>query len=384
MTLSEGDKVISAIHRKTALVDHITLIPAFSGEQGSISYGEFRRSFDRLAGLYGWEEQEKIFVLFTRVTGAAAQLLRTYEKEAKTFVQLTDILSNRYDKKDSPAVALQKFMTFRQTSGMSVQEFFDKAKHLSLSALVVDGGDAQVVQNTRTEMLKSMLLSNLSPEIKKGVVAKDPKNPDEILKWALLEEKSWEAVRADTVSNALLTLPSSSGGEQTGNHFVCAAAHTQKNKNQDIEELKEQVKQLTAQVASLVSVRSQEKEVSKEVICFNCKLPGHYARNCVNFGNQRGNWGNNRNFTNNRGGYQQQRGNWQGSRRDNYNDRADNNNFGRNSNNDRRDNRGSYRNNRGNNNATRGDRGHQADDKQQSADNKDSTKEGNNEGSLNR
>lgn len=339
MALTEGDKAISAIHRKTALVDHINLIPIFNGDPGVISYGEFRRSFDRLAALYGWEEEEKIFVLFTRVSGAAAQLLRTYEKEAKTFSQLTDILSKRYDRKDSPAVALQKFMTFRQTAGMSVQEFYDKAKHLSLSALIVDGGDQQVVDQTRKEMLKSMLINNLSPEIKKGVVAKDPKDPEEILKLALLEEKSWEAVRADTFSNALLTLPSSSTGEQASNHFVCAATYAPRNQGKEIDDLKEQVKLLTAQVANLVAVNGQQNDSRRENLCFKCNLPGHYARSCGNFNNQRGNWGTYRNFNQNRGDYQQQRGNSQGFREDNR--------WGRQRDNYRRGNGNGFRNDRG-------------------------------------
>lgn len=36
---------------------------------------------------------------------------------------------------------------------MFVQEFFDMAKQLSLSALVVEGGDEALINNTKTEML---------------------------------------------------------------------------------------------------------------------------------------------------------------------------------------------------------------------------------------
>lgn len=74
----------------------------------------------KLAGKY--TEQEKSFVLFTLVIVAAAQLLSMYEKEVKTFAQLTDILSKRYDKRDNPAVVLQKFKNFKQSSAMSVQK----------------------------------------------------------------------------------------------------------------------------------------------------------------------------------------------------------------------------------------------------------------------
>lgn len=369
MALSEGDKIISEIHRKTALVDHINLIPVFNGDPGSVSYGDFKRSFDRLSGLYGWEEKEKIFVLFTRVTGSAAQLLKTYEKDANNFHQLIDILAKRYDKRDSPAVALQKFMNFKQSPGMSVQEFFDRATHLSLSALVVDGADENLINKTRTEMLKSMLLNNLSPEIKKGVVAKDPKDPQEILKFALLEEKSWEAVRADAVSHATLTFPSSSGNEQVGNHFVCAAAHTQNSEKSQLEELKEQVKLLTAQVANLVAIKGQEQEGTVKNLCFRCGQPGHYARSCGDFGNQRGNWDNSRNFTN-RGGHQNQRGNWDNDRTftnrgGHQYQRGSSHGRGYNSN-DRGGSRGGFRSNRGYHNGNRNDRETPAGNDQQS------------------
>lgn len=81
------------------------------------------------------------FVLFTRVIRSAAQLLKIYKKEAKTFAQLREILTSRYAKSNSTAIAPQRFLTFKQRAGMTVQEFFDKATHLSLSALVVDGVD---------------------------------------------------------------------------------------------------------------------------------------------------------------------------------------------------------------------------------------------------
>lgn len=58
---------------------------------------------------------------------------------------------------------------------MSVQDLFDNATHLWLYEIVVDADDEGLISKTRTQMIKSMLLSNLSPEIKKGVVPKDLK-----------------------------------------------------------------------------------------------------------------------------------------------------------------------------------------------------------------
>lgn len=71
------------------------------------------------------------------------------------------------------------------------------------------------------------------------MIAKNPKDPDEILKFALLEEKSWEAVRVEPVSNALLTLPSTSTYEQAGTRVVFAASHRDEREKNDIEQLRE-------------------------------------------------------------------------------------------------------------------------------------------------
>lgn len=343
MTLTEGEKKISDIQRKAALVDHINLIPAFSGELGSVSYADFKQSFERLAGLYEWDEKEKIFVLFTRVIGPAAQLLRNYEKENKTFDQLCEILESRYAVKDSPAIALQKFLTFKQGPGMSVQEFFDKATHLSLSALVVNGGDDTIINRTRTEMLKTMLLNNLSPEIKKGVIARDPTNPTEILKYALLEEKSWKAVRVEPVSHALLTMPSSSAYEQGANQLACAAARADKRERSELDELKEQVKLLTAQMAELVNLNSQVNSNRREVSCFKCSLSGHIARFCPNYYNQRNNYHNQREYES---GFGRSNSGFTGESQTNYGGN--------------RGQRGNYRGNRGQQNNYRGNRGHQS------------------------
>lgn len=77
---------------------------------------------------------------------------------------------------------------------MIVQDFFDKAFDMSLRALVIDGLQGEVVEKSRTTVLHPMLLGNLSPEICKGFIAKNPKSPDEILQKALLKEKACRSV----------------------------------------------------------------------------------------------------------------------------------------------------------------------------------------------
>lgn len=99
-------------------------------------------------------------------------------------------------------------------------------------------------------MLKSILINNFSPEIKTGGVAKDLKHSVKILKFEHLEEKSWEAVRVEPVSHALLTLPPSSSCEKVGTHLVFVAEHNDIKARNDLEQLKEKAKLLTAQIVN--------------------------------------------------------------------------------------------------------------------------------------
>lgn len=111
---------------------------------------------------------------------------------------------DRYEIKDSPSIALQKFLNFVQTPGMKVTDFYVKSNAFLAMALSVEGCADAVVQSSQKSMLKSMLLSNLASEISKGVLAKVPASPEEILKYALLKERVWGSV--NTIPNSQTTL----------------------------------------------------------------------------------------------------------------------------------------------------------------------------------
>lgn len=78
--------------------------------------------------------------------------------KSKTCEELITILKNKYTHRDTPDIALSKFLNFKQTSAMSVQEFYDKAQDLSLGALVIDGIADGVAQQSRNAILHAMLL----------------------------------------------------------------------------------------------------------------------------------------------------------------------------------------------------------------------------------
>lgn len=348
--MGDDDEQIVNIQKKTALLEYLHLIETFSGEGSSVTFRQFLTSFERISNLFAWKEDEKLFALQSRLTGSAANLLDKYVKDKKSFDEIIKILQDRYEVKDSPAIALQKFLNFRQTPGMKVRDFYDKANELSATALSVEGCADAVVQSSQKAMLKSMLLSNLAPEIRKGVVAKDPGSPEEILKYALLEERAWDSVKTIPISQTTLPPPTALHTEQHGVNLACAASNSREQgckQSQEIEKLKQMVEVLSTQVASLVTA-SNVNSAKTEITCFRCSKVGHYARECNNYGqnfNSRGSGNSMREFDRHDRGFH----NYRGYNRGNYSNQFSNNYRGSYNNNNRgyRNNRGRYGNNRG-------------------------------------
>lgn len=101
------------------------------------------------------------------------------------------IFKERYTHQVTPDVALATFFYFKQTLQMPVD--------MSLKALVINGLHGDVVDKSRNAVLHSMLLGNLSPEIRReggGGISKNPQTPEKILKVALLEEKTNRSINS--------------------------------------------------------------------------------------------------------------------------------------------------------------------------------------------
>lgn len=283
---TEATEQLALGQKKSTLMDYMNSIPNFNGETSAVSCTEFLDKLEWYATYHKWDEEDSKFALINRLTGVALRWVKPHRE--KDFKHLVGILKERFIRKDTPDVALSRFTNFKQPVGMNVQEYYDKMCDLSLNTLIVDGVDPQVAEKSRKAMLHCVLLANLAPEIRKGCIVKNPKTVEEILEYALLEEKALQSVNPFySVNNDF----SSFGSGFQAPQAACAATFPTKAENmQDkkIEELREKLDLLTARIESLVDRRDSEPRAGKSetVVCFACQRPGHVAKDCRTRGQQ--------------------------------------------------------------------------------------------------
>lgn len=319
MAVADHSKEIALIQKKNALIENVTAIPPFTGEDNSCSFSEFLEKFENLAEFFVWSEEEKKFALLSRVGGSAARLYKLNKN--KTVEEIVKIFKDRYTRQVTPDVALANFLSFKQPPNMSVQDFYDRAFDLSIKALCVEGLEANVVSQSRTALLHSMLLGNLAPEIRKGVITKNPKTPEEILAYALLEEKACRSInpffnmQVETVAPFI--------PQSVQQNLACAAIQPPR----EIDQLKNQVESLTKKIDSLLAVsdrqrdrQQQDRRQSRNFSCYICSREDHIAKYCPqNYYQYNYNRGRNDNFRG-RGRYNNSqnsygfRGNYRGNR----------------------------------------------------------------------
>ncbi|GBN02693.1 Zinc finger protein 341 [Araneus ventricosus] len=105
------------------------------------------------------------------------------------------VLIERYSIQSNKASFVHKFFTYQQPPNMPVSVFFAKASALFFKAFCMGERNRDIEEANRIEKLKFMLLTNLAPEIRRGIIAANPKTIDEIKEAALLQERAWNSYR---------------------------------------------------------------------------------------------------------------------------------------------------------------------------------------------
>lgn len=250
--------------------DQFNLIPPFSGANDPQSIEDYFATVEEISDHFGWSSSNKYLAVKLKLTGEALHFIREQKFNIKDYDSLKNSLLERYSTHPNRANLVHEFFTFQQPSDMPVSVFFAKASALSFKAFCSEKGNKEREELNRIDMLKSMLLSNLAPEIRRGVIAANPQTLDEIKEAALLQERAWSSCR---------TTSSIFASNEASPSPIYAVQPSGRTTTPGVEEmyqkLADEIKTLSAKVADLTKEQNR-----KQQLCFACNRPGHISRFC--------------------------------------------------------------------------------------------------------
>ncbi|GBN22901.1 hypothetical protein AVEN_254542-1 [Araneus ventricosus] len=201
MTLSDSQSTQNAnsshvyMNSNFLTSNQLHFIPPFSGSNDSQSITDFLTTVEEIADHFGWNNGSKYLAVKLRITGEALHFIREQKFSFNDYDSLKKVLIERYTIQSNKASFFQEFFTFQQPQNMPVSVFFAKASALSFKTFCTGERNRDIEEANRIEMQKSMLLTNLAPEIQRGVIAANPKTIDEIKEAAFLQERAWNSYR---------------------------------------------------------------------------------------------------------------------------------------------------------------------------------------------
>ncbi|GFX06691.1 hypothetical protein TNCV_1752941 [Trichonephila clavipes] len=193
-----------------------------------------------------------------------------YSSHLTEYNDITRILITRFEKAVPLSTRLQLFSSCIQGSSESVQEFAARINKLG-TQIFQSGNSAQntAVRNANDQLLQSRFISGLRNDIRRFVLARDPRNLDESINAALIEEQNVKLIQIANDERSGLS-PS-----QTETSVISALTNKLEEINLRVERLQE---------ASSVTVRKTGGDLFRrmEIVfkCFYCGFQGHRQEEC--------------------------------------------------------------------------------------------------------
>jgi len=175
-----------------SLNEAMKLIGPFNGRNPS-GLNDFLEAFSDMKTLLQWDNPTALLVLKCKLEGEAKTYFNTIKRQVVTPDDLIRLLRERFSIEENESTALHKLMHFQQTPQMAVSEFIHTLTDLSHRAFPDEQYEA-----VRNRMTLKVALSNMLPEIKRGVIRRNPGCIADLKAAALLEERAYLETRAPT------------------------------------------------------------------------------------------------------------------------------------------------------------------------------------------
>ena len=232
-------------------------IPFFSGEDPAVNVDDWLPSLERASTWNGWSMTEKVMQLPGYLKGRALQewslLSPTVQQD---YTAAIEALRSRLDSTNR-TMAAQEFRHSTQRQGESVADFIRRLE----KAFQLAYGKDSLHSDTRDALLYSQLYDGLRYNLMRGPAVSGSQNYKELCVAARGEEHRLAALQ----QRHQLKPPTETSGRSKKPD---AGQTNSRGSNQDT-------------TSSLSRKQAPSSVVSEtQVICYNCGMPGHMAKNC--------------------------------------------------------------------------------------------------------
>ncbi|MES9879517.1 MAG: retroviral-like aspartic protease family protein, partial [Sedimenticola sp.] len=228
--------------------------------------------FERMAESYQWSDLDRIDRLFQCLRGDAMRYMCTLTKEVtNNYRLLTGHLMKRFGQKDPASTVRRKLLDLRQRQSESNEKFAEEVRRLTVRAYPrVD--DTMLEELAAEAFLRGFRNSKHAYE----AMNRNPTTLNEALEIVTALEHNYKATMArDSRDSTRRVTWEAESDKQFSNEHDVRRINPQPT-YVTMNEMNGRITKLENMMEKMM--KSQEKKT--ETACFNCKVTGHFARDC--------------------------------------------------------------------------------------------------------